>query len=421
MKRMSIRKRIVTISLSASFLLCSYQSPTVAAQDPEFSAAAEEAEPVSAAGGESQEEATPAEEVLFNAGAAVLESDVSAEADASDPFYDYAAGAAEAVEADTLPSEYEILQMIAENNAWKEPGALVMANVNYEVNVRREPDESAERAGVLYKDCGGNIIEYTDTWTKLCSGDLTGWVRNDFLLFGDEAQALADEVGSLRATVTADSLNVRKDASTDAGVYGMVAQGEIFDVVDQRDGWVVIDYEGDDGYISEEYTEISFSVDSGETVEAIAEREAQEAAERAAQLAAEAEAARRAAEREAEREQYYGVYAASASDVVLLGALIYCEAGNQPYEGKVAVGACVMNRVRSPFYPNTIYGVIYASRQFTPAGTGAVDRRISLGVPDSCLQAAQEALNGYSNIGDATHFRRAGNHDGIIIGAHVFW
>jgi len=410
MKRMGIRNKFLTISLLIPTVLCSFDLP----QDEVSSAGLIGVE------GE-QEDAVSVDEVLYIAGAAVLESDASGPLEEPDLFDDLTAGAAEIVEADTIPTEDEISRVIAENNAWKEPGALVMANVNYEVNVRREPDETAERAGVLYKDCGGNIVEYTDTWTKLTSGDLTGWVRNDFLLFGDEAQALADEVGSLRATVTADSLNVRKDATTDAGVYGMVAQGEIFDVVDQKDGWVVIDYEGDDGYISEEYTDITFSVDCGETVEAIAEREAQEAAERAAQLAAEAEAARRAAEREAQREQYYGVYAASATDVVLLGALIYCEAGNQPYEGKVAVGACVMNRVRSPFYPNTIYGVIYASRQFTPAGTGAVDRRISLGVPDSCLQAAQEALNGYSNIGDATHFRRAGNHEGIVIGAHVFW
>ena len=416
---MNIKRKIITISLAVSLLLCSYQTPTIAAQDqdPAVTDGSTELAGVAAA----EDDMASADEVLFGAGAAVLEAESPEPAEAPDAFDDLVAGAAEVTETDTLPSEDEILRVIAENNAWKEPGALVMSNVNYEVNVRREPDETAERAGVLYKDCGGNIIEYTDTWTKLSSGDLTGWVRNDFLLFGDEAQALADEVGSLRATVTADSLNVRKDASTDAGVYGMVAQGDIFDVVDQKDGWVIIDYEGDDGYISGDYLEISFAVDSGETVEAIAEREAQEAAERAAALAAQQEAERRAAEREAEREQYYDVYAATATDVVLLGALIYCEAGNQPYEGKVAVGACVMNRVRSPFYPNTIHGVIYASRQFTPAGTGAVDRRISLGVPDSCLQAAQEALNGYSNIGDATHFRRAGNHEGIIIGAHVFW
>ena len=80
-----------------------------------------------------------------------------------------------------------------------------------------------------------------------------------------------------------------------------------------------------------------------------------------------------------------------------------------------------MNRVRSGGYPNTISGVIYASGQFTPALNGKVAKRVEAGVRPSCLQAAQEAIAGVSNVGGATHFRRAGNHDGQIIGSHVFW
>lgn len=80
-----------------------------------------------------------------------------------------------------------------------------------------------------------------------------------------------------------------------------------------------------------------------------------------------------------------------------------------------------MNRVRSGGYPNTISEVIYASGQFPPARNGAVERKIEKGVKASCLQAAQEAISGVSNVGTATHFRRAGNHDGIVVGSHVFW
>ena len=87
----------------------------------------------------------------------------------------------------------------------------------------------------------------------------------------------------------------------------------------------------------------------------------------------------------------------------------------------MAVGAVVMNRVRSSAYPSTIYDVIYASGQFTPAGNGKVDRVIANGVMPICLQAAQEVLSGYSNVGGATHFRRVGYHDGIVIGVQVFW
>lgn len=324
------------------------------------------------------------------------------------------AGAAEVVEAGIEPSEEEVQQVIEEleANAWKNPGSLVMANVFESVNVRREPSEEAERAGMLYKDCGGSIIEYTDTWTHIRSGELEGWVRNDYLLFGDAAEELQEEVGVTRAEVMTDALRVRTEPSTDCNTCGTVGTGEVYEVISEEGDWVKIDFEGQPGYINKEYLELSFHVDYGETVEAIAAREEEE---RKAKEAAEK------ARREAERYQYYGVYAASASDVELLGALIWTEAGNQPFEGMVAVGAVVMNRLRNPAYPNTLYGVIYASGQFTPAGSGAVDRRIAAGVPDTCLQAAQQALDGYSNVGAATHFRSAGSHEGIVIGGHVFW
>lgn len=313
------------------------------------------------------------------------------------------AGAAEILEVEIVPTEEEIRAIM---NAWKEPGSIVMADVNDSVNVRLEPDENSERVGKLYKDCGGFIIEYTDEWTKIESGELVGWVRNDYLMFGDEAEAEAESLGTYQATVVADSLRVRKEASTESGIYGLVAQGEVYEVIEEDGDWIVIDFEDVNGYVNVNYVEINYHIDSGETMEQIEEREAAE----------------RAAAREANRIQLYETYVASdISEVELLGALIQCEAGNQPYEGKVAVGAVVMNRVRSGAYPNTIYGVISASGQFSPAGNGALTRRIQNGISESCIQAAQEAINGYSNVGDATHFRRVGAHEGIEIGGHVFW
>lgn len=313
------------------------------------------------------------------------------------------AGAAEVLEFNIEPTEEEIRAVM---NAWKNPGSIVMANVNDSVNVRQEPSEDSERLGKLYRDCGGYIVEYTEEWTKIESGELVGWVRNDYLLFGDEAEAEAESVGTNQATVIADSLRVRKEASTESGIYGLVAYGEVYEVIEEEGDWIVIDFEDANGYVNKNYVEINYHIDSGETMEQIEEREAAE----------------RAAAREANRIQLYETYIASdVSEVQLLGALIQCEAGNQPYEGKVAVGAVVMNRVRSGAYPDTIYGVISASGQFSPAGNGALTRRLQNGVSDSCLQAAQEAINGYSNVGDATHFRRVGAHEGIEIGGHVFW
>lgn len=333
------------------------------------------------------------------------------------------AGSADATETNVIPDDSEVQQILDEQAAlyWQNPGELVMADVNESVNVRAEADEESERVGKLYKDCGAYIIEYTDSWTKVQSGDVCGWVKNDYLLFGDDAKTLYDDVVTLRATVTGQTLRVRETPSVDAPCLGMVADGDVFEALYEEDGWVAIDFEGADGFISGEYVSTEYFIDYGETMAAIEAREKaeKEAAEKAAAKAAAAKAA--AAAKEAGRHQQYGAYAAEAADVTLLGALIQCEAGNQSYEGQVAVGAVVMNRVRSAAYPSTIYGVIYASGQFTPAGSGKVDRTIAAGVKPQCLQAAQAALDGYSNVGSATHFRRSGNHDGIVIGAHVFW
>ena len=107
---------------------------------------------------------------------------------------------------------------------------------------------------------------------------------------------------------------------------------------------------------------------------------------------------------------------------MLLAALIQCEAGAESYEGKVAVGAVVMNRVRSAAYPNSIHGVIYASGQFTPAMNGKVNAVYESGkISASCIQAAEEALSGVSNVGDLTHFRRNNGREGLVIGNHVFY
>lgn len=315
------------------------------------------------------------------------------------------AGAAEDMEIIEEPSDEEIADAIALANAWKEPGELVMADVQQYLNVREEPCLDGSKVGVIYGDCGGYIVEYTDTWTKVRSGNVEGWVCNDYLIFGDEAKEEAEAVGHYRATINDNQVRIRKEPNLECDTHALAGMGDVFDVLGTEGDWLVVEYEGMDGYINVSCADVEFSIDYGETLQEIEDREAAE----------------RAAKREAERIQYYGVYAATASDEILLGALIQCEAGGQPYEGQVAVGAVVMNRVRSAAYPNSLYGVIYASGQFTPAGAGSVDRRIEAGVSATCLQAAREALNGYSPVGGATHFRGAGAHEGIVIGNHVFW
>ncbi len=279
---------------------------------------------------------------------------------------------------------------------------LVMANVHNALNVRAEADETADKVGMLYKDCGGTILERRDGWTKLQSGNIIGWASDEYLLFGAEAQALANDVGKMVATINTETLRVRMEPNTDSGIYGLLPKGDIVEVLSQEDGWVCLDYEGSDGYVSVEYLMLDFIIDSGETMEEIK--------------------ARQAKEEEAKRHKNYGEYTTDADTELLLAALIQCEAGSESYEGQVAVGAVVMNRVRSGAYPNSIHGVIYASGQFTPAMNGKVNRLYESGkISESCIRAAREALSGVSNVGDLTHFRRNNGREGLVIGNHVFY
>lgn len=286
----------------------------------------------------------------------------------------------------------------------EEESDLVMADVQNALNVRAKADEESEKVGVLYKDCGGRILERKDGWTKLRSGDLVGWAKDEYLLFGKDAEELADEVGNLIVTIDTDALRIRKEPNTESEIFALMAQDDELDVIEVMDDeWISVKYDNQTGYVSAEFVDLDFHIDEGETIASIKAREKAEA------------------EAKAKLTANQGAVAVGADDTRLLAALIYCEAGNQGYEGQLAVGATVMNRVRSGAYPNTIYSVIYASGQFTPALNGKVARVYGGNIPASCITAAQESINGATNIGTATHFRRTGAHEGIVIGDHVFW
>lgn len=111
-------------------------------------------------------------------------------------------------------------------------------------------------------------------------------------------------------------------------------------------------------------------------------------------------------------------------DRYLLANLIYCEAGGEPYAGQLAVGSVVINRVLSPLFPDTVVGVIYANRQFSPVASG----RLALALAQNratanCYRAADEAMSGVTNVSDCVFFRTP--IDGIspryVIGGHIFY
>jgi spore germination cell wall hydrolase CwlJ-like protein len=110
-------------------------------------------------------------------------------------------------------------------------------------------------------------------------------------------------------------------------------------------------------------------------------------------------------------------------DRKLLANLIYCEAGGEPYEGKVAVGAVVINRLLSSIFPNTVVGVIYQNKQFSPVNDGHLALALTYDKANSdCYKAADEAMSGYTNVGQCVYFRTVKEGiNGIIIGNHVFY
>ena len=297
--------------------------------------------------------------------------------------------------------------------------SLVMADVENSVNIRSEADEDSDIVGKMYKDCAGKIVEEGDDWTKLETGDVTGWVNNDYLCFGEEAKTLAKQTGSLVATVNTETLRIRSEESVDSEVYGLLAQGEKIEAVEEDGEWVKVRYSDDtQGYVSAEYVSLEYEIDEGESIEVI---EARIAAEEATKKAEE----ERKRKIEASRTKTTVTTKSTAvdssiSEQVLLAALIDCEAGTQPYEGKLAVGAVVVNRAKGRY--GSVTKAINAPAQFGPVASGKVAAVAAAGPSPLAMKAASEALSGVSNVGTATHFRNTkSGYGGIVIGNHVFW
>ncbi|MDY4743541.1 MAG: cell wall hydrolase [Lachnospira sp.] len=249
-------------------------------------------------------------------------------------------------------------------------------------------EESAQVVGRLYTNTLVDVELVGKEWTKITSGNCSGYVQTQALCFGDEAEALVEIIGT-------DNLLT--------------------------------------GYTNEE----------------VQEKEAAEEAARLAEearIAAEEEARRAAAAAEEARRQkiiqntisgtditYNPTMSVSDEDIWILACIIDWESAYQPYAGKLAVANVVLNRVRSSHYPNSISGVVYQRSQFSGASNGAggpSDRfqaRLSSGPRNTeCMQAALEALSGINNIGGYTSFRAlytvdVNNYsDFVIIGDHIF-
>jgi len=172
----------------------------------------------------------------------------------------------------------------AEEESFK---SLVIAQVDDYVNVRSEPSEDGDILGKLYDKSVGKYLGEENGWYKIESGSVTGYVKAEYCVTGEDAVALAKKVGTRIATVTTTTLKVRAAASTDADVLGLVPIDDELVVSEEEDGWIKVDIEEGEGYVSTDYVTLS-------TEFVKAESKAEEEA-RLAKEEAEKEAARKAA------------------------------------------------------------------------------------------------------------------------------
>ena len=304
-------------------------------------------------------------------------------------------------------------QLTQEQQEWQ---TKLMPNVEESLNVRAQADEQSDIVGKLYKGSVADIVENDGTWAHIKSGNVDGYVNVSYCVTGTDALSYAyDRCGEI-ATVNTDGLRVREAADTNSKALEVADQGKTYQVdraAQAQDGWIAVVCDSQTGYIAADYATRSLNTRVGITIE-----------EEQAQIAAQKEAERKAAEEKAAKESKKTettqgeAVSAGADDLTLLAAIIECEAGGESYDCQLAVGAAVINRVKSGSYPNSISGVIYQKGQFGPASSGKLARKLSGRISSSCYSAAQEAMSGVDNTGGCTSFNDHGS--GISIGNMKF-
>ncbi len=143
---------------------------------------------------------------------------------------------------------------------------LGIASVDGNLNVRKAPGTDADVVGKMQNNAGCEILGVEGEWTQIRSGKVEGYVKSEYLLNGDAARVKAQEVKQTVATVTTTTLYVREQPNTDCSIITMMPEGEELEVVETLDGWVKINVDSDEGYVSADYVEISVQLPKAMTM-----------------------------------------------------------------------------------------------------------------------------------------------------------
>lgn len=326
----------------------------------------------------------------------------------------------------------EVVTVLSISDSSCEGGEIAISIADTYVNIRKEADTSSSIVGKLYKNNAAHIIKEKKDWLYIESGNVKGYVKAEYIKSGLSEKELA-KYGTVAATVKTDGLNVREKADTESKRIDLIYMGERYPVLKEKGDWVKLDLKDDhlQGFVKSEYVSVAMSFDEAISIE---EELALQKAEEARKADQQAAANKTSANNSTPKKKVGKSTSHSVNELTLLACLVHAEAGNQSYEGKLAVANVVLNRVRSSKYPNSIKGVIYQRGQFSVASSGSLAKQLShynsfnTSSQKLSIQAAKDALAGINNIGSRLYFNRysrrvANKHsgNGVKIDDQFFW
>ena len=341
------------------------------------------------------------------------------------------------------------------------------------INVREAADTDSKIVGKM-NDGAVAVVNSTDgDWLNITSGDVTGYVKAEFVKSGNEAYDYGKDFYDITGAVTEDGVNIRKEASTSSDIIAAAYTGVTYEVDKEATGlvedWVCISVDSTNkGYINADYIEVTEGYPvavaysdntsddkAADNKEKTSDNKADEKAadnmsdkKEVSDSAASNSESNSSSKQETKTEEVTteektteqtteaavdnqvavtvtarGSIALSEEDINLMAAVMTLECGSESYEGQLAVANVILNRLQSGRWGSTISDVVYAPRQFTVVNSASFNTYIS----PSCLQAAREACAGTNNIGGFMSFRPLYNIDTsslgsyTIIGNHCFF
>ena len=349
------------------------------------------------------------------------ESEAESDEDAQAGQKESEAEANEEAQAGQKESEAKSDEEDSDNELKKDWSDKLMADVDEFLYVRAENKSDSSIVGKLYKGDRALIVKKGKTWTQIESGSVSGYVKNEYCVMGEDALDYAKKNCGQIATITIDGLRIREEQDENSSIITALASGEKLKVkknADTKDGWIAVIYDDKTRYVCEDYVTISY--DTGKAVTLEEEQAAYDAASQA--QSDESSSSSGYSQKNGASKSQGSSVPSSTDDVTLLAALIQCEAGGCSYDCQLAVGSVVVNRVKSGAFPNSVYKVIYQKGQFGPASSGKLAGRLRKGVSSTARRAAQAALSGTDNTNGAKYFKLASSgHKGVKYGPIVFY